>query len=102
MYHKVKSSASCSFDQIEAIVFGGLSSRFWLFRKHMNSVKNNSKQDNAKIDIPFYAWQCISIQLKKRTIDLVIESEEDMFNLLKILVYKMDTFDGCKGSSKPL
>jgi len=31
-----KSSASCYFDDIESIAIGGVTSRFWMFRKHMN------------------------------------------------------------------
>ena len=54
------------------------------------------------MELPFYAWQCLSIQLKKRTIDLVIENEEDMYNLIKILVYKLDILDGSRDSSIPL
>ena len=52
--------------------------------------------------MPFYAWQCLSIQMKKRTIDLVIESGEEMMNLIKILVFKLDILDGFSGSSLPL
>ena len=29
------SSASCNIDDIEGIIFGGFSSRFWLYRKHV-------------------------------------------------------------------
>lgn len=32
-----KSSASCRLGDIKGIIYGGLSTRFWLCRKHMNS-----------------------------------------------------------------
>ena len=31
-----KSSASCSLSDIQGIVFGGVSSRYWMLRKHIN------------------------------------------------------------------
>lgn len=40
--------------------------------------------------------------MSKRTIDLVIESEEEMMSLIKILVFKLDILDGFRGSSLPL
>ena len=68
----------------------------------MNSIKSQSKDNQAKkADMPFYAWQCISIQLKERTIDLVIESEQEMMNLIKVLVYKLDIIDGNAHSGIP-
>lgn len=33
-----KSSSSCHVDDIQGILFGGTSSRFWMFRKHINSM----------------------------------------------------------------
>ena len=34
------SSASCKFSEIQSIIFGGMSSRFWMLRKHINSLNN--------------------------------------------------------------
>lgn len=57
IYNREKSSASCAFDQIESIVFGGVNSRFWLFRKHMNSTKSQKQEKGEDIvHMPFYAW----------------------------------------------
>lgn len=61
VYKQIKSSASCSFDQIESITFGGVSSRFWLFRKHLNSMKQNDSDNKKENKTPFYAWNCLSI-----------------------------------------
>jgi len=33
-----KSSASCYLNDILGIIFGGVSSRFWMLRKHFNSL----------------------------------------------------------------
>ena len=32
------SNSSCSFDDITGFVYGGVSSRFWILRKHINSI----------------------------------------------------------------
>lgn len=37
-YKKTKSSASCNLLKIKGFQFGGFSSRFWLLRKHINSM----------------------------------------------------------------
>jgi hypothetical protein len=88
------SSASCNIDDIEAIIFGGQSSRFWMLRKCINSM---SKKELA--ELPFYSWNCITFQMANRDIDLVIKKEEDMFLLIKYLAYKIKTIDGIKGSA---
>jgi len=44
--------------------------------------------------IPFFAWQCLTIELKHRNIDLVIPNDNQMDDLLKVLVYSMNTADG--------
>jgi len=33
-----KSSASCNLSDIQGIIIGGISSRFWMLRKHMNML----------------------------------------------------------------
>ena len=99
LFQKDKSRASCTFDEIRGIAFGGINSRFWLFRKHVNTLKDSTLANSKKVSMPFYAWQCISLQLEKRTIDLVVESEEQMINLIKVLVYKLNIIDGITSSS---
>ena len=66
-YQMVKSNVSCKLDDIKGFVYGGFSSRFWMLRKHTNFL------DWAEIrNLAFYAWDCISLQLEHRCIDLVI------------------------------
>ena len=50
---KVQSNASCKVQDIQNIVFGPAQSRFWLYRKHMNSI---SLLKYKKSEVPFYAW----------------------------------------------
>ena len=68
-----------------------------MLRKHINSLPR-PLLDN----LPFYSWNCITIQLVNRDIDLVIRDLKDMKLLLKLLVYKMKTLDGTKNSGKKL
>lgn len=63
-----KSKTSCNVSDIKSFVFGGFSSRFWMLRKHINSLSN---QDLNKL--PFYSWECITLELKNRNVDLVIK-----------------------------
>ena len=58
------SRASCNIDDIQFIIYGGFSSRFWLYRKYMNSIDTHQLRDNE--NIPFYSWECITLQLKHR------------------------------------
>ena len=97
-YKWVESSASCKLDDIQGIVYGGFSSRFWMLRKHINSIP---PENLSSCLIPFYSWECISIQMPHRNVDLVIKDEEDMSNLLTLLVYSIQTIDGNKGSAIP-
>lgn len=68
-YHS--SSSSCYVSEIRGIIFGGLQSRFWMLRKHFNSM-NLEELD----DIPFLSWQCLSLQLPHRDVDIVIKDEQ--------------------------
>ena len=64
-----------------------------MLRKHINSLE---PFDFDKV--PFYSWNCISIVMSHRPVDLVLRDEKDMERLLKFLIYKMKTVDGNKGS----
>jgi hypothetical protein len=66
-----------------------------MLRKHINSIPLNKQHK-----IPFYSWECISLQLKNREVDLVIKSEENMQKFIKFLVYTLRTVDGLKGSAE--
>ena len=49
---------------------------------------------------PFYAWECITVILFNREIDLVIKNEDQMMNFLKLLVYEIRTVDGNLNSAE--
>lgn len=92
-----KSSASCRLSEIKGIIYGGLSTRFWLCRKHMNSDYAYMAKNKRPA---FYSWECITLLLPMREIDLVIQREEDMDDLLEVLVDALDTVDGGRGTAE--
>ena len=49
--------------------------------------------------VPFKSWECISLQLGNRDVDLVIPNEKDMDDLIAVVVKHMNTVDGNKGSA---
>ena len=98
VFKKRKSNASCRIDDIVGFIVGPFSSRFWMMRKHINSM-DNTKQDQIKL--PFYAWQCLSLQLKHRTIDLVIEDDTMYNRLVEFLIISLRTVDGVRDSALP-
>ena len=38
----VESKASCKISDIQGIIYGGISSRFWAYRKHINSMEKKA------------------------------------------------------------
>ena len=88
---------SFKIGDITNIMFGGLSSRFWTLRKHINLMPKQ-ELDN----LPFYSWNCLTICSKLRDVDLVIQDESDMQLIIKFLIYKLRTVDGMRGSSTEL
>ena len=40
-------------------------------------------------NVPFYAWECITIQTERNDINLVIRKEKDMKTLIRFLIYNL-------------
>lgn len=57
-YVSRKSSSSMALADIECILYGGMSSRFWMLRKHMIQTKKKNLTDEK---LAFYSWQCITL-----------------------------------------
>ena len=77
-YEWVKSSASCEISAIRGIIFGAISSRFWMLRVHINSILNNN-------ELPFYNWECITIETPSKNLNLVIKNESEMIKLITLI-----------------
>ena len=68
-----------------------------MLRKHINAMPRLLIKD-----LPFHSWNCITIQLPHRDIDLVIKCEESMRRLINFLVHRLRTIDGVRDSAVPL
>ena len=44
-----------------------------MLRKHLNSLDLSYYKEEQ---VPFYAWQCITLQLRHRDVDLVIKDDK--------------------------
>lgn len=61
----------------------------------MNSMESMYYQIE---NVPFYSWQCLTLQLGHRDVDLVIKNEKDMDDILRVLVQDLNTVDGQRDS----
>jgi len=57
-----KLSKTFDIKNIKGIIFGGLSSRFWSFRKQLNLIDMSHNLDSINKQIPFLSWECLTIQ----------------------------------------
>lgn len=80
---------------IKSFIFGGMSSRFWMVRKLINEMGNQFEE------LPFYAWQCITLQLEVHSLDLIIENNESMRFFQEFLAYELCSIDGERDSFIP-
>ena len=96
VYSVKKSHASFHLEEVRGLIYGGLGSRFWMLRKHINTIPMTKY---IKDQVPFYSWECLTIQLSDRDIDLVIPNTKQLFDLMTLLVYQLKTLDGTKGSA---
>lgn len=58
-YHQ--STSTCSISDIEGMIIGGHTSRFWIYRKHMISLdydimKFDNQNPGIKTSFPFFSW----------------------------------------------
>ncbi len=67
-----QSNASFKISDVQGVIYGGVSSRFWMYRKHMMSM---DIEEFIHGRVQFYAWQCITLDLQYRTLDLVIKDD---------------------------
>ena len=78
------SKGSFKVADIKSFTYGGFSSRFWVLRKHINSL------DAVHLkDLPFYSWECITIHTHERELNLVIKDQCDMRALMEFLIMNL-------------
>ena len=68
-----------------------------MLRKHVNQLDIND--EGLENSIPFKSWECITVQLERRDVDLVIHNEDDMMDFLTVLIHKINTIDGHRNSA---
>ena len=69
-----------------------------MMRKHIISMAIKDDDSN----LPFFSWECITIQTKQRDIYLVIRNEKLMADFIKFLIHSIKTVDGNRGTSFPV
>ena len=94
----VKSAASCKLSDIKGLVFGGISSRFWMLRVHINSMEILSIRKGI---IPFYCWECITLEMDTKNVDLVIKNEKEMIILITLVIQSIYTRNNYRGTARP-
>lgn len=52
--------------------------------------------------MPFYSWQCLTICTDSYQIDLVIQDEQMMDMLLRLLIHETNSLNGERNSAQPL
>lgn len=86
-----ESSSSCYLEDIESFTYGPFTSRFWMLRKHILLM---DKKKFAS-DPPFYAWDCITLQVKNKwNVHLIIRCEKTMEKFIKLLIHHIQTING--------
>ena len=62
-----------------------------------------ARKDDQNLELncafPFFAWQCLTLYIKGRCVDLVIKEQNDMDLLLGFLVHALHTIDGVRNSA---
>ena len=66
----------------------------------MNTMSVNTLKDEN--NVPFYAWNCITLQLHNRDVDLVIKNQDHMDLFIKFLMYELKSLDGKRNSAANL
>jgi len=52
--------------------------------------------------VPFHSWNCLSIELSHREVDIVIKDQLQMDCLLKFVIRNLRTLDGKRGSANKI
>ena len=65
-----------------------------------DNIRFDSQDEDKKSMYPFFNWQCLTIEITGRTIDLVIKDDNEMNLVIKFLVQALNTSDGRKGTAQ--
>ena len=93
-YREKKTKASFKLKDLKGFIFGAFNSRFWKMRKHINNLESKELWN-----LPFYSWECITLETKDHDINFVVRDQNQMNLLLKFLICELNTVDGVKDSA---
>ena len=78
------------------MTYGGITSRFWMLRKHLITMKKNDP------NIPFYSWQCVTLNVVNRDVDLIIEDDKDMNEFLMLISHRINTVNNYRDTKEDI
>ena len=86
-----KSPSLYKLEHVSGFIYGGMATKFWMQRQAVldrliHSMKNSTKDKDIGKNLPLFNWECITIQLQRRDLDLVVKNELDMEILIKYLI----------------
>ena len=67
-----------------------------MMRKHINSLDFTAKGGHK---LPFYCWECLTLQLPLGDIELVIPDENQMKIMIQFLILRLKSVDGLKNTA---
>ena len=63
-------------------------------------ARKDKEDENVQCVFPFFAWQCLTLHISGRSVDLVIKNQDDMNLLLNFFVMELNTIDGMRNSAQ--
>ena len=51
--------------------------------------------------MPFYCWECITLEMDTKNVDLVIKNEKEMMMLITLIIQSINTRNNFKGTATP-
>ena len=98
--HHQENISEIEISKITGFIYGSFSTRFWMMRIGLNdTISDSIERGSTKgVVLPFYAWQCISLQTESRDVDLVIPDDQQLKMFIQFLMIKLNTKNGLKHS----
>tara|TARA_B110000285_G_C14824999_1_gene468267 strand:- start:153 stop:368 length:216 start_codon:yes stop_codon:yes gene_type:complete len=69
-----------------------------MLRVHINSIPIHHIKKGI---MPFYSWECITLEMDTKNVDLVVKDEKEMMILITLIIQSINTRNNYKGTAKP-
>jgi len=53
-------------------------------------------------DMPFFSWQCLTLNMKHRDVDVVIQDDKDMEDFITLITWSMKSVNNSRDSAKSI